>query len=235
MSQPSAEAIAKAITDRAVLPAFEGECSLEEAYRLQAEVVARRAVEGVGGIKAGVTAPALQRFFGLEHAVLGSLYADGRLENGCSIDYVEGRNLECEVAILVDGEGLPQAIAPSIEVVLLRFARTEDASAANLVSANVGADAYIVGEFVDWDPAFNALRVELRRGDERLNEASLEDALGGPESGTHWIVGEARRRGFACEEGTLLLGGACGTVVPAEPGHYTADYGPLGRLHFEIR
>ena len=45
--------------------------------------------------------------------------------------------------------------------------------------------------------------------------APMNDSLDGPEKAAAWIRGEADRRGFACPDGTLLLGGAVGglTVV----------------------
>lgn len=231
MSTDLSQALADAIASHAELPEFEGEFSLDEAYRLQSAVALGRAS---GGIKAGVTAPALQRFFEIDHPLIGRLYADSRFANGCRVPYVDGRNLECEVAIIVDGEGRPKAIAPAIEIVLLRFARPADASAANLVACNLGADAYVVGEVLPWDPAFIDARVELRRGDEVVNRAAVTDALGGPQQAARWVCEEADRRGFACSDGTLILGGACGSVVPAAVGRYTADYGRLGTIEFEI-
>jgi len=117
------DALAHAIAHRDVLPEFDGEHSLDEAYLLQRQVVELRARGAIGGIKAGVTAPALQGFFGVDHALLGRLYADSRLASGCTIPYLAGRNLECEFAVVVDGQGRPRAVAPAIEIVLLQFAR----------------------------------------------------------------------------------------------------------------
>jgi len=234
VSSDFSDALAGAISNHAVLPEFEAELSLDEAYRLQFAVAQKRARGGIGGIKAGVTAAALQAFFEIDHALIGRLYSDSRLASGCSFPHLEGRTLECEVAIIVDGEGRPKAIAPAIEIVLLRFARPADASAANLVACNLGADAYIVGNLVPWDPSFNEASVELRRGEEVLNRAALKDALGGPEQGARWIAREAKQRGFECEDDALFLGGACGSVVSAEVGPYTADYGRLGTIEFEI-
>ena len=94
--------------------------------------------------------------------------------------------------------------------------------------------AYIVGEFVPWDPSFNDATVTLTRGDEFLDQAAMSDALGGPEPGVRWLWQEARERRFQCEEGTLFLGGACGALVPAEVGRCLADFGSLGEIDFEI-
>ena len=234
MSLKFADELSAAITRHAPLPAFETELSLEASYRLQHEVTRVRTQGAVGGIKAGVTAPPMQSFFKLDHALIGSLYADSRYGSGCRLPYVEGRNLECEVAIVVDGEGCPKAVAPAIEIVFVRFGRPTDMSAANLVACNLGADAFIVGDFVPWDPAFNDARVELSRADESLNEAAMREALGGPGRAATWMWEEAKLRGFECADGTLFMGGACGAVVPADVGVYRADFGRLGAVDFEI-
>ncbi len=234
MSSKFSIELAAAIASHAALPPFETERSLDDAYLLQREVTRARSEGAVGGVKAGVTAPAMQGFLKLDHALIGSLYADSRYESSCKIPYIEGRNLECEVAIIVDGEGRPKSVAPAIEIVRVQLERPSDLSAPNLVACNLGADAYIVGEPIPWEPSFNDATVTLTRGVDVLNQAAMSDALGGPEQAARWMWQEARKRGFRCEEGTLFLGGACGAVVPAAVGEYHADFGSLGEIEFEI-
>ncbi len=43
------------------------------------------------------------------------------------------------------------------------------------------------------------------------------------------------RRATNCAPGQVLLSGAVGGMVPAEPGDYVADYGALGTLRFTVR
>ena len=234
MASKFSDELATAIRNHVPLPAFETDLSLDDAYRLQHEVTRARTQGAVGGVKAGVTAPGMQGLLKLDHALIGSLYAESRYESRCRIPYIQGRNLECEVAILVDGEGRPESVAPAIEIVRVQFGRPTDLSASNLVACNLGADAYIVGEPIPWEPSLNDATVTLTRGDAVLNQAAMTDALDGPEPGARWMWREARKRGLPCEEGTLFLGGACGAVVPAEVGRYHADFGSLGEIRFEI-
>lgn len=226
--------VAAAIAARIPLPSFEGELSLDEAYDFQQQVTELRTDGAVGGIKAGVTAKAAQDFFQLEQAVLGRLYADSRLATGCALPFLEGRSIECELAVIADPDGRPKSIAPAIEIVLVQFSKPTDMSAANLVACNLGADLYIVGGVVPWNPSYSELTVQLRRDGDLVNEAEMSEALGGPERATRWMCQEARRRQFDCGDGTLLLTGACGTAVPAEVGSYTADFGRLGKIVFEV-
>lgn len=229
-----ANSLAAAIKSHAPLPAFTDTLSLDDAYALQHQVTQARTGGQIGGVKAGVTAPMVQAYFKLDHALIGSLYADGRHSTGCSLTYLEGRAIECEVAIIVDEDGRPKSVAPAIEIVFVKFSQQADMTAPNLVACNLGADLYIVGDPVPWDPAFNATKVVLTCGDETVNEADMTDALGGPESAANWMWKEVRARDFPLSGGTLLLAGACGTVVPAKPGHYAADFGALGKIEFEI-
>ena len=41
--------------------------------------------------------------------------------------------------------------------------------------------------------------------------------------------------GWTMEPGQILLSGALGKVVEAQPGTYEANFGPLGKLSVEIR
>jgi 2-keto-4-pentenoate hydratase len=226
--------VAGALVARLPLPALQTKLSLEQAYELQHAVTRLRCPDDWGGIKAGVTAPGAQQFFGVDQALIASLYGDGRQSDGCQLPFIKGRMLECELAVIVDADGNPQAIAPAIEIVLVQFSRPEDMTASNLVLSNLGADGYILGDFRDWSPPYDDFAIRLSCSGEVINQAQISDSLGGPESAVPWIVREATARGFSLGEGTLLLTGACGKVVPAEAGDYSADFGTLGSISFEI-
>lgn len=227
--------IAEAISTGTPIPAIKKKVSLSEAYVLQHDVT--RTVTGakVAGVKAGVTAPAAQQFFSLDHALLGSIYEHGRLEQNSVIDFVAGRIVECELAVLIDQDGQPISVAPAIEFVRVNFERPEDMTAANLVLCNLGAEGFLVGDFLPWDKASEDLSVSLWRGSDVVNQADMSDAIGGPVHAAPWMYTEAIKRGFPLSGNTLLLTGACGTVVPAEKGQYLAEYGPLGKVEFEVQ
>ncbi len=226
--------IAEAIRAHSPIPEINIQLDLAEAYRVQHEITALRSPEGTDGIKAGVTAKAAQGYFGLEHALIASLYASSQHDAAASLPYVPGRKLECELAVIVDEHGTPKAIAPAIEIVLVQFARAEDMSASNLVVTNLGADKFIVGDFLNWAPSYEDASAHLSLNGETVNTAAMTDAIGGPEKSVPWMWNEALSRGFETSGDTLLLTGACGTVVPGERGFYKADFGALGNIEFEI-
>lgn len=234
MNIEAVERLAEAIKNHEAVPKMPDTGSLEEAYALQQAVTEKRAANAIGGIKAGVTAEPIQQLFGLDHALIASLYEDSKYENNAKLPFLEGRGVECEVAVIIDAEGRPQKIAPAIELVHVKFGEADDMSVENLVIINLGADSYIVGDFQPWRPEFNDLQATLFFDDEMVNEANMSDAIGGPESASKWMWQEAARRAMDAGDGTLLLTGACGQVVPGKSGSYRADYGPLGEIVFEI-
>lgn len=226
--------IADAIRAHAAIPELDIDVDLERAYALQHRVTKLVSPTITGGIKVGVTQPQAQSFLGVDHALLGSLYADARLDSGAQVPFIQGRALELEFAVLVDREGRPQAVAPAIEVVYVNFERKTDMTPANLVIANLGADLIVVGDFLPWESLGGDVAAVLIREGEVVNEASMSEALGGPAAGLPWVCTEAQRRGYALSDRTLIMMGACGAVIPAEKGQYSANYGPMGSLEFTV-
>lgn len=225
---------AEAIKAHTPLPELYTAFDLETAYTLQHKVTALRSPDSLNGIKLGVTNPQAQAFFGLDHALLGSLYGDARLPAGATIQSLEGRALETEFAVLVDEEGQPKAIAPAIEIVFVSFSRKSDMTAANLVVGNLGADLFLVGDFLPWDSPHGDVTATLTRDGEVVNQACMNEALGGPAAALPWIWNEIQARGYPTRGETLIMMGACGTVVPALEGTYQADYGAMGSLDFVV-
>jgi len=229
-----ASELAAAIETQTEWPAFETQLDLDEAYSLQHEVTRLHAGSNVGGIKAGVTDPNIQKLLGLDHALLGSLYGSSQHQAGSTIPYLESRMIETEIALRIDEDGRPIAIAPAIEFVRLKFTRPSDMSAPNLVVSNLGAESFIVGEFQAWDAALEDIPMVLRLGDEIVNESHVSSALGGPVPAAQWMRCEAVSRGYAPSNETVFLAGLCGIAVAANKAEFTAEYGPLGAISFKI-
>ena len=216
------------------LPKMPAELDLNAAYDLQKQVVAAVAGSAIAGLKAGMTAAAGQQAFGLTHPLIGSLYVHGRCTPGITIESGPGVSLECEIGIVVDGDGAPKSAGPVIEVPRMAFADAEDRTGANLTACNIAADRYIVGEQQPLRDVYGDITITLTRDGEQVTAAPATDALGGPQAALAWMLNEARTRGLAIEDGMLLITGACGGIHPAQPGHYVADYGSLGSIEFTV-
>lgn len=234
IDQEMINGVVNAIKAHTPLPELDVQYDLDEAYGLQHKVTSLVSPDRIGGVKLGVTNPQAQAFFGLDHALLGSLYADARLKPGDTIPSLEGRALETEFAVVVDRDGQPRAIAPAIEIVLVSFSRKSDMSAANLVLSNLGADLFLVGDFMPWDSPHTDVTATMTRDGETVNETSMNEALGGPTAALPWIWAEMQARGYPVQDETLIMMGACGNVVSAENGVYSADYGALGSVEFSV-
>lgn len=228
------DGMAAAIRDGGILPKMPGGLSLEDAYELQKKVVGAASGGAVAGLKAGMTAAAGQQAFGLTHPLIGSLYESGRLSSGATFPGAPGVSLECEIGIVVDGDGAPQSAGPVIEVPRMAFADEGDRNGPNLVACNIAADRYIVGEQQPLRDSYGDVQITLTRDGEEVCSAPASDALGGPQAALAWMLNEARQRGLDIADGMLLITGACGGIHPAVPGHYVADYGDFGRIEFTV-
>ncbi len=226
--------MAAAIRAGEPLPKMPAGMDLDAAYELQKAVVAAVSDGAVAGLKAGMTAAAGQQQFGLAHPLIGSLYAAGRLASGAVFASAPGVSLECEIGIVVDGDGAPKTAGPVIEVPRMAFADAEDRTGANLAACNIAADRYIVGAQQPLRDSYGDVRITLARDGETVCSAPASDALGGPQAALAWMLNEARQRGLAVADDMLLITGACGGIHPALPGHYVADYGDLGRIEFTV-
>ena len=228
------DGMATAIRDGGTLPKMPAGLSIEDAYALQKKVVDAVAGGAVAGLKAGMTAAAGQQAFGLTHPLIGSLYESGRLATGVSFPSAPGVSLECEIGIVVDGNGAPKTAGPVIEVPRMAFADEADRNGPNLIACNISADRYIVGEQQPLRDSYGDVQITLTRDGEEVCSAPASDALGGPQAALAWMLNEARKRGLEVEDGMLLITGACGGIHPAEPGRYAADYGDFGRIEFTV-
>lgn len=233
-----AEALTAAIRSHSPLPAFPEGLTLDDAYEALEAISASLCNSASPGIKAGLTNPDIQALFGLEHALLGRLYDWGELSPGELVEHRENAQIECEVAVVVDQSGQPVKVAPAIEFVCVNFSQPQDMTPANLVASSLGADRYLLGEFVDWaDMDFELLRattITLTHNGENILSASPYDSLDGPESAVRWGTNEAGKRGMRLSEGSILLCGTCGAGLPLLPGDYSADYGTFGNIEFTV-
>jgi 2-keto-4-pentenoate hydratase len=222
--------------------------TIDAAYRVQTRNV-RRKLRGrlPAGFKAGLTSPASQARFAAGAPVAGVLFEEGALRDAATIRLQDlpGLNIETEVALRV-GRRITQRIAdaarlrefidgvaPAIELPNLHYAGAPNAI--DIVASNVAAARFMVGEFAPpqrRDP--NELTARLVCNDRELNAGRGTDALGDQWEAALWVVNAAIDLGWTLEPGQVLLTGALGKMVPAEPGHCSAHFGQWGTLRFTI-
>lgn len=220
------------------LPAYPEGLTLEGAYSALKPFTLEACDNSIAGIKAGITNPEVQQLFGLESALLGYLYDWGQLQAGASMVCREGGQIECELGIVLDDEGRPVSVAPAIEFVKVAFSNPTDFTPGNLVLANLGADQFMFGAPHDWDEEsideLADVTIRLTHDGNEVLETTSTASLGGARGAVTWCVEEASRRQLLLGQQTLLMAGTCGAAIPQAPGHYVADYGPLGKIEFDL-
>ncbi len=229
------EAMAKAVKAREALPRMPDDLDLEQAYAIQKTLVGAVAGGAIAGLKAGMTAAAGQKQFGLTHPLIGSLYESGRLSPGTDLVAATGVSLECEIGVTIDGAGNPKSAGPVIEVPRMAWGDPADATGINLTACNIAADRFIVGTQRPFRNDYADIHITLTRDGEEVCQAPATDALGGPHDALVWMLDEASLRGLEIRDDMLLITGACGGIHPALPGAYRADYGELGSIEFTVK
>ena len=228
------ENLARAIRDRTAFPPMPSKLSLNDAYAMQAELVQAVSGGAIAGYKAGLTAPAGQAQFGIDHPLIGVLYSAGRLQSGASFSSGPGVMLECEIGVVIDADGNARTAGPVIEVPRAAWGRPEDATGINMAASNIAADRFITGEQAEIRDDYDDLAVILTRDGETVTQAPLHEALGGPLPALQWMTSSARELGRPLQDGMLMITGAVGGIQPAQPGAYVADYGVLGKITFTV-
>lgn len=218
--------------------------------RQQALVAAWPARERVAGFKSAFNTPQMQQRFGLDRPAFAVLPASAErcagLSAGCTVSREGYRRmvLEIEVALRL-GAAITQPLAdeaallahldgvmPAVELPELALDGIAAPTGLDYVAGNIGVRGYIVGAVRD--PALlhgAAPSLKLTRGATVLAQGPGDGAL----AAALELVNAAVAAGHELRAGQVLLSGAVGGMVPAEPGDYVADCGVLGTLRFTVR
>ncbi len=227
------------------------ELTLEGAYEIQTEYVRLKlGNDRTAGYKAGLTSRGAREKFGVSTPVTGVLFSSGMYMNSPSVDGSKLRSpvIETEIGFVV-GKPIEEkitdagrimdhisAIMPVVEIPETGFGDMKKLKAEDIVAANVGSAAFIAGAQKPLaNDDLDGLTVELVSGGETLYRGSGSDAMGGQSEALLWLVNSVLDNGWKIEKGNILITGALGKVVPANPGRYEARYGGLGNISFDIR
>lgn len=232
--------VTSAWTEHRSLPNIDETLTIKSAYEVQTNSV-RAKLKGAtpAGFKAGLTSPATQERFKVDHAVAGVLFKEGARKSGDTmrLNELHGLYVEVEIALRVGAtidRAVPDVaalktfidgIAPALELPNLDYVEPQALDVVDIVATNVAASNFIVGPFVspqDRDP--NAAYVALECNRQRMFSASARDALGDQWQAALWLVNKMVEEGWRLEPGQVLLTGSLGRAVPAKAGHCIAYY-----------
>lgn len=218
------------------------------AYELQASHLRGREAGAVQGYKAALTTAAMQRRFGAPEPVFGVLVSNPRCDFPIRSQAFRRLAAEPEVAIRV-GRAIDTApgdvaallpylshAAPAVELPNIGFDDLPAVNWIDLIATNAGAACFVVGEPVPIDTTLlSDLNVELRHNAAVLAAGNSREVMGHPLEAALWLVRMALRQGWKVEAGHVLLTGTIGGLHPLAPGRFEGDFGPLGKLAFEVR
>ncbi|MBD0023559.1 2-keto-4-pentenoate hydratase [Gordonia pseudamarae] len=224
-----------------------GADNVAAAYAVQRRRVEARTAGGarIVGRKIGLTAPVVQRQLGVDQPDSGVLLDDMRLAEGSTV--AAGRLLqpkvEAEIAFILgtdlDGAtdlrtiraAVHHAVA-AIEIVDSRIADW-DITIADTVADNASCGLFVLGDrqvsLDDIDPV--AATMALYVDDEQVSSGTGAECLGDPLIALQWLARTAQEFGDPLRSGQIILSGALGPMVVAEPGRRVcAEVSGLGRV-----
>ena len=240
------------------LSAIRPDATLADAYDVQKRFVDKVAKKhkGIAGYKGAVAGAAGQKALKLNGPLSAVLFRDGWLEATAKptirLAKFPGTKIETEIGFII-GKAIDQpisdvdalkahveAIVPVIELPAGKLEAAQPMTALDLAAANVMSANYIVGRRnpvakVNPDRATIHLAKRLARGDEEKNKTTGAAAHRGQWQNLLHQVNHALGQGREIKPGHLILTGALGKIIPAEPGDWSGDFGALGKINFSIQ
>jgi 2-keto-4-pentenoate hydratase len=237
-----------------VINAPEAFRTADNAYAVQKilfdKILAARKGEAIAGIKGALTAPAQMKRFESDIPALAPLLKSGLTETNddslVEFKSFKGMMLEVELTFktavpitepVKDEAALKTLFAsvhPSIEIPQLYFADMSKVKFFEIVEAGVGSKKFFVGPaFKPGDVDVDNVNVKLLCDGSAVNEGKSADALGGQWKALLWIVNNTLAHGYTLDAGQYIMTGALGSMIPAKPGVYKADYG-FAALNFKV-
>ena len=210
--------------------------ALDQAYRIQRGLIARRQATGDEGArqvgwKVGLTAKAIQQQFGFHEPVLGCLLAEGRLDSGHVFprDSLTAPGFETELCLRL---GAPlsgpvdtaaaraaiEAVHPALEIIETRGDLS--AQIALAIADNAQQKAFVLGPALPFTPGMRLAEVEVRV---RVNGAEVaqgrgEAVLGDPVNSLAWLSGKLAERGLSLRPGDSVMSGSLVRQFPLASG-----------------
>ena len=221
------------------------------AYAVQQILTGRRLGAGarVIGRKIGLTSVAVQRQIGVDRPDFGVLFDDMRYPTGSRVPYARllQPKVEAEVAFELAGDiddaadpaAVRAAVAlayPALEIVDSRVANWT-ISITDTVADNASSGVFVIGApgvpLHAVEPA--SVRMSMTRNGVEVSAGTGRDCLGDPLAALAWLAATAIEFGSPLRAGDLVLSGALGPMVAAEPGDaFAAVIDPLGGVSVEF-
>jgi 2-keto-4-pentenoate hydratase len=204
--------------------------TLDEAYRIQFGIIARRVAAGERqiGWKVGLTAQAIQQQFGFHEPVFGCILdsrpsghtfaRDELIRPGFEPELClrVGRALEGDVDIAAVRRAI-DAVYPSLEIIETRGDFT--AQIALAMADNAQQKTVILGEPVPLgEQALETVTATVRINGETVATGQGDAVLGNPLNSLTWLAGKLKQFGRSIRAGEIIMSGSFTRQFPITPG-----------------
>lgn len=215
--------------------ALQGRLTLDEAYRVQLEVLGRALATGEqqAGWKIGLTADAVRALFKSDTAVHGYLLQSNGFPSGHAFDFdsVLAPSIESELCFMVrkdlHGPGVTaadvlaavDAVCPAFEILERRGDMATDLPLG--VADNVSQWAYVLGKPVKPYPKgldLGQTRVEVRCNGQVVASVVGKDAIDNQIQSIAWLANSLTKFDRALEAGQIVLSGSFHRPMPISKG-----------------
>jgi 2-keto-4-pentenoate hydratase len=233
-------------TPFAALSPADGRCVQEKLVAIFAQPLG-----DVVGFKLGLTNPAIQQRFGIDHPIRGAIFhATLRATSGAEIEarFAAVPVLEADMLIRIGMGGVEAAlndhaalirhvdqVIPFIELPDLVYAPAYRPSLGDLIAVNVGARLGVVGKPIavtpspDFIAALGRMSVSLHQDGREVSRAPGAAILGHPLNALAWIARDLARDGRPLRAGDVVSLGSFSPPQPVVAGQaWTARYEGLG-------
>jgi 2-keto-4-pentenoate hydratase len=203
------------------------------------------------GFKLGLTNPAIQQRFGIDHPIRGSIFqATLRATSGAEIEarFAAVPVLEADMLLRIGMGGVETAlndhaalirhidqVIPFIELPDLVYAPDHRPSLGDVLAINVGARLGVQGRSIavtrspDFIAALGRMSVSLHQDGREVSRAPGAAILGHPLNALAWIARDLARDGRPLRAGDIISLGSFSPPQPVAPGQvWTARYEGLG-------
>jgi 2-keto-4-pentenoate hydratase len=216
---------------RETYPGIDGDA----AYAIQQINTNKRLANGrrIVGRKIGLTAKAVQAQLGVDQPDFGILFDDMAYRDGepippsvlqqpkveAEIAFVMGRDITSTDPQMADVIAAIDHALPAIEIVGSRIDKW-NIKFVDTVADNASSSAFVLGstqkKLSDFDLEKCGMRMTLRG--ETVSSGQGSACLGNPLNAVLWLAGTMARVGSPIRKGDVVLSGALGPMVPANPG-----------------
>jgi 2-keto-4-pentenoate hydratase len=220
---------------RSYFPAeWRGRLTIEQAYRVQLALLDRWVARGerLAGWKVGLTAPVIQRQFGMHEPVMGFLLESGHRESGATFrhgDLIEpgfenelcltvGTRLEGPEVTRAQARAAITAVQPAFEIIEGRGDFRGDAALA--LTDNAQQRAFVTGPAsplpAGWEPAGTTVDVSING--QRVDHAVGSEETGHPLGAVAWLAKKLAEFGRRIEPGHRIMSGSFTKQYPIARG-----------------